>query len=80
MAWKDVFTDNKNEFSWRKALTALAAFLFLVSVLGYLFGLRQLPSEYILVISGVFTFYFLKSRMSGQNGSGTQENVPPNGK
>jgi hypothetical protein len=67
MAVKDVFTDKLGEFSWRKALTALSGLLFCAAVISFLFGAKELPQSYILIISGVFAFYFLKDRLSGDS-------------
>lgn len=50
-----------NEFSWRKILTAIAAILFIVAVLGFLFGLPKLPDSYTAVIATVFVSYFAKN-------------------
>jgi len=54
-----------NEFSWRKALTAITAFVFAFAVIGFLFGLPEIPSSYQAIIAGVFGFYFFKEVFSG---------------
>lgn len=51
---------DKDGYSWRKILTAIAGFLFAFSVIGYEFGLPELPNSYQAIISGVFVFYFFK--------------------
>jgi len=56
----EVFKDLNGVFSWRKGLTALVGFVFGFSCIGYLFGLRPLPKSYLIIISGVFAFYFTK--------------------
>ena len=48
------------EFSWRKALTAITAFVFAFVVIGFEFGMKEIPMSYQAIISGVFGFYFLK--------------------
>lgn len=47
-------------FSWRKALTALVAFIFAFVAIGYEFGLKEIPDSYQMIIAGVFAFYFTK--------------------
>ncbi len=49
-----------DNYSWRKILTAIAGFLFAFSVVGFLFGMEELPASYQAIISGVFVFYFFK--------------------
>lgn len=67
MSWKEVFTDENHIFSWRKSLTGIAAALFITACIVYWFGGRALPQEYMIIISGVFAFYFFKERMSGNS-------------
>jgi hypothetical protein len=55
-----VFKELDGTFSWRKGLTALIGFIYVFAVIGYLFGLPELPKSYQWIISGVFTFYFTK--------------------
>jgi len=55
----NLFKENEN-YSWRKILTAIAGVLFAFSVIGFEFGLPELPSSYQAIISGVFVFYFFK--------------------
>lgn len=55
-----LFLDDKGEVSWRKILTAMTGFLFAFAVVGFLFGLPELPPSYQGIISGVFVFYFFK--------------------
>lgn len=57
----NIFKD-KSEYSWRKVLTALAAFLFAFSVVGWLIKntFAELPTAYQAIIAGVFAFYFAK--------------------
>ena len=74
MSWKEVFTDENHVFSWRKSLTGIAAALFIAACIIYWAGGKALPQEYMIVISGVFAFYFFKDRMKGQNGNGAQYN------
>ncbi len=56
----NIFKDSSGAFSWRKALTCISGLIFAYAVIGYLYGLRKLPTAYIIIISGVFTFYFTK--------------------
>ena len=77
MSWKEVLTDENHVFSWRKTLTAIAALLFIAACIIYwMFGI-ELPGEYILIISRVFAFYFLKNRMNGQNSNNKQPAYKP---
>lgn len=59
------FNEKDGTFSWRKAAAATALFVFAFSALGVQFGLKPLPSEYLLIISGVFAFYFGKKVIAG---------------
>lgn len=56
------FQESNGTFSWRKAGTALCFLLFAFSVIGYNFkhNFDQLPDGYLIIISGVFVFYFMK--------------------
>lgn len=54
-----------NNFSWRKGLTALVAFIFGFSTIGFHFGLKELPKSYQAIITLVFTFYFTKEIYEG---------------
>ena len=56
----NLFKEQSGNYSWRKILTAIAGVLFAFSVIGYLFGLPELPPSYQAIISGVFVFYFFK--------------------
>ena len=57
----NLFKENNGEFSWRKIMTAGALVCFMFSVVGFLFGLPELPGSYQAIITGVFGFYFMKS-------------------
>lgn len=58
---KNMLTDTRGNFSWRKALTASCAVVFVIAAAGYLaFGWRELPAAYTSVIAGVFAFYFTR--------------------
>ena len=58
----NVFIEN-GEFSWRKIMTCLCALSFTLAQVGYLFTHKfdELPNAYMLIDSGVFGFYFMKS-------------------
>ena len=58
-----LFTEKDGSVSWRKIMTAVASFCFAFSVMGFLFGLPELPASYQAIISGVFVFYFGKEIM-----------------
>ena len=75
MKTTDTFITKDGEFSWRKALTALTAVLFCGAVISFLFGAPELPQSYILIISGVFAFYFLKNRLSGDSPWSGAQNI-----
>jgi hypothetical protein len=60
-----IFKEQNGEFSWRKALTATAGFCFLFCVIGYTFGLPEIPAAYQAIIAGVFGAYFLKNKLRG---------------
>ena len=86
MSWKEVLSDENHVFSWRKTLTAIAALLFIAACIIYWIYGVELPGEYVLIISGVFAFYFLKNRISGNlptlnsgngNGNGNGHNSAP---
>lgn len=68
---KNVLTDPKGNFSWRKALTAACVLIFITANVGYLaFGWKELPTAYTSVIAGVFTFYFTRhayDKIGGKN-------------
>ena len=66
MHWSDLLVDEKGTLSWRKILTLVAGLLFLSGCIIFWLGGQALPTEYIMIISGVFAFYFLKNRMNGQ--------------
>lgn len=55
----NLFKEGEN-YSWRKILTAITVLLFAFAVIGFLFGLPELPASYQAIISGVFVFYFFK--------------------
>ena len=57
-----IFLESNGEFSWRKGLTGLTAFMFTVAVIGYLIkhNFDELPGSYQAIIAGVFVFYFGK--------------------
>lgn len=58
---KNLLTDTRGDFSWRKALTAACAVVFVTASVGYLaFDWKELPSAYTSVIAGVFAFYFTR--------------------
>jgi len=70
---KNVLTDLRGNFSWRKALTATCGVIFLVACIGYLaFGWKELPVQYTSVLAGVFTFYFTR-RFYDNVGSKTKQ-------
>ena len=52
--------ERDDRLSWRKMLTAIAALAFIFSVIGFLYGLPELPREYQAIIAMVFTYYFVK--------------------
>jgi len=62
-----MFQDTNGEFSWRKALTAIAGFCFLFSVIMYTFGFPEIPATYQAIITGVFGAYFFKDRLRNQS-------------
>ena len=64
---KKMFEESDGSFSWRKVLTAQAGLMFVVSCIVNLWLGRVLDSQYLMIIAGVFTFYFFKDRMSGQS-------------
>lgn len=55
-----MFKEKDGLFSWRKGLTAIAGFCFAYVVIMYELGFPEIPKAYLLVISGVFGFYFTK--------------------
>ena len=59
---RHIFTERDGSFSWRKAGTALCFLLFFICSLGNVIANHwaQLPDGYLIIISGVFAFYFLK--------------------
>lgn len=62
---KNIFTEIKDGievFSWRKAGTALNFIIFATACLGNLIkhDFNELPNSYLLIIGGVFAFYFGK--------------------
>lgn len=61
-----IFTEHNGEFSWRKALTCIAGFCFLFSVVMYIFGYPELSATYQGIITAVFAAYFLKDKLRGQ--------------
>ena len=61
-----MFKDKNGEFSWRKALTCIAGFAFLFSVIMYIFGYPEIPATCQGIIGGVFGAYFFKDRLRGQ--------------
>lgn len=60
----NIFKD-KSDYSWRKVLTALAAFLFAFAVVGWLVKntFAELPAAYQAIIAAVFAFYFAKDML-----------------
>ncbi len=58
-----MFQEHDGSFSWRRCLTFIAAIIFAISCIAYLFGARELPTTYIAVIAAVFAFYFTKDRL-----------------
>lgn len=62
---KLIFLEKEGQFSVRKFLAMLSAIIFLGSCVVSLCGGSKLPMEYIMIISGVFVFYFTKNRLSG---------------
>lgn len=56
----NLFKGLGENYSWRKILTAITGLLFAFAVVGFLFGLPELPPSYQAIISGVFVFYFFK--------------------
>ena len=55
-----LFTEKDGSVSWRKIMTCIASLCFAFAVVGFLFGLPELPASYQAIISGVFVFYFGK--------------------
>ncbi len=51
------------EFSWRRALTAITAFIFAFVVIGFEFGMKEIPTSYQAIIAGVFGFLLLKKKL-----------------
>jgi len=69
---KNIFTEIKNGievFSWRKAGTALNFSIFATACLGYLIknDFAELPNSYLIIIGGVFVFYFGKRVLENKN-------------
>ncbi len=64
---KKMFEEANGTFSWRKALTALSGLVFTAACIVNLSGGPVLDSQYLMIIAGVFTFYFFKDKMSGQS-------------
>jgi len=56
----NLFKEADGTYSWRKILTGLTGILFSFAVIGFLFGLPELPPSYQAIVSGVFVFYFFK--------------------
>jgi hypothetical protein len=61
-----MFEGTGGRFSWRKGLTAIAASVFAVVCIAYLFGCPELPQSYQAIIAGVFAFYFMKDRLRSE--------------
>ena len=59
----NLFKEKSGEFSWRKALTCIAGFCFLFSVVMYILGYPELPATYQAIITAVFGAYFLKDKL-----------------
>jgi len=60
---KNILCDANGVFSWRKFLTAQSGALFATAVLWHLIKHNgdELPASYMIVIGGVFAFYFAKT-------------------
>ena len=58
---------NQEEFSWRKAGTALCYLVFGTANIGYLITHKfdELPASYLYILAGVFAFYFGKELITG---------------
>ncbi len=61
-----IFQEKDGSFSWRKALTCVAGFCFLFSVVMYIAGFPELPTTYQGIITAVFAAYFLKDKLRAQ--------------
>lgn len=69
-----MLTDTRGNFSWRKALTASCAVIFITANIGYLvMGWRELPATYTSVIAGVFAFYFTRHAYDKLGGKTTSK-------
>lgn len=69
-----LFKEHDGSFSWRKILTGIGGFLFAFSVIGYEFGMPEIPASYQAIIAGIFAFYFFKNtvgnmRIGSNNGN-----------
>jgi len=62
-----LFKETDGSYSWRKILTGLTAFVFCFAVIGFLFGLPELPTSYQAIVSGVFVFYFFKKTIGNMS-------------
>lgn len=58
-----MFNEHNGDFSWRKALTCIAGFCFLFSVVMFIIGYPELPATYQAIITAVFGAYFLKDKL-----------------
>lgn len=74
-----IFQESNGVFSWRKAGTALIFFLFAFVVIGFEFGLVEIPGSYQGIIAMVFAFYFAKEalRNAGKVKTLTEGTQPP---
>lgn len=73
---KFIFTENGNEFSWRKAVTALVVISYVIAHVGYSIknGFAELPVSYIAIDSAVILFYFSKTAMRNLKLSTNEQN------
>ena len=58
----------RRTFSWRKTGTALSFLSFTYAVIGYCHAHKfaELPNSYLIIIGGVFAFYFGKNLFDGK--------------
>ena len=64
---KNPFAESNGEWSWRKTGAALTFLSFTYAVIGHLHthNFDELPQSYLLIIAGVFAFYFSKKLIEG---------------